>query len=74
MALGDLHPDSRPARRTDCTLLLAKGTMNLLFLLYTTAHIYDLCNSTSAIILHLSKPRNQKMTVCTRRWMCPRLM
>lgn len=30
VALGDLHPDSRPACRTCCALLLAKGTAHLI--------------------------------------------
>lgn len=36
MALADLHTDSWPACRTDCALLLPKGTLQPLSLLYFT--------------------------------------
>ena len=41
MALGDLHPDGRPADRTGCALLLAKGTVRNLVLNMYEGHVSD---------------------------------
>lgn len=41
VALGDLHPDSRPACRTCCALLLAKGTAHLMSHLFSVFPIPD---------------------------------